>query len=806
MRGSLERMAQCMLISALSLYWLPDGLLFTLPASCLTIAIVSVLYLASQTCTASWITHSLHILLCLMICLGYTHYQARQLLAQADAIVHLPKKIHTRFKIVEVIHQHPMQTYIASAQLDANQPEQRLYLHASLPQPLQRGEVWQGELTLKPLAARLNDGGMDRQRWYFAQRITARASVKRAVKIQQALTWRDQWIQTVSKQTDGLTYQGLLMALAFGERAGLAQPLLQIYQKTNTAHLLAISGLHIGLAMSLGYGLMRLLQLILPLRWITPGLPQMAGILLALSYAYLAGFSIPTTRACLALCLVIACRMSRYHYTVWQLWQIVIATLLLLDPLNVLSLSFWLSVSAVTILIIWYQIFPLTLIQWRGNPLQASPWRRVYSLIALLHAQLGLLWLLTPIQLGLFTGLSIGSVMANLVAVPFYTVLLVPIILFAVFSQGAFASWQIADNLVHDITLFLRILQPLWWSLSAQQSVLISTIFALLLLAAIWYVYRSKQQTQHTLLLPDTIKKQTRGFHLIANPTLPRTLQMSLYFGLTGFIFISWLTIIYSNRHTSDWRLTTLDVGQGLSVLISKNGRGVLYDTGAAWRHGSMAQSEILPYLQRQGIQLDYLIISHDDNDHAGGAKTILQHAPDIHLITASTQNYGKKDRTFCLAGKQWQWQGLTFRVLAPQKITKRAKNTDSCVLLLSDGKYHVLLTGDADIASEKRFASQLNKIDVLQVGHHGSKTSTGHRLLRQTHPDIALISSARWNPWHFPHPTVTARLAHYHSQIYHTAEAGQITLTFTPSHIQVHTARTEFSPWYRRLIGLETK
>ena len=132
-------------------------------------------------------------------------------------------------------------------------------------------------------------------------------------------------------------------------------------------------------------------------------------------------------------------------------------------------------------------------------------------------------------------------------------------------------------------------------------------------------------------------------------------------------------------------------------------------------------------------------------------AKTILTAYSEIDLITPSRKSYGEMHRTFCLQGKQWQWRGLDFKVLSPTQITDRAENPQSCVILFTDGQYQILLTGDADVATERSFAEKLGKINVLQVGHHGSKTSTGEILLAQTKPDIALISSGRWNDVEFP-------------------------------------------------------
>lgn len=123
-------------------------------------------------------------------------------------------------------------------------------------------------------------------------------------------------------------------------------------------------------------------------------------------------------------------------------------------------------------------------------------------------------------------------------------------------------------------------------------------------------------------------------------------------------------------------------------------------------------------------------------------------------------------------------------------------------MLLVDDGRHSLLLTGDADIAAEQRFSQPLDKIDVLQVGHHGSKTSTGSRFVGKIQPKIALISSGRWNPWRFPHQDVVQRLEGAQSAVYNSAVFGQISVRFYGDKMQIHTARTRFSPWYQRQIG----
>ena len=474
-----------------------------------------------------------------------------------------------------------------------------------------------------------------------------------------------------------------------------------------------------------------------------------------------------------------------------------------------LSTSFWLSVGAVTCLIIWYQCFPLSLLHWRGKPLTSSPWRKVRYIFGLFHLQLGLLWLFTPIQLFFFNGISLNSFIANLIAVPLYSFILVPLVLFAVLTQGSWNTWWLANDLAEKITALLAPLQDHWLAISLSQSLWITLVLTCLFLGLLYYVYKPQKPLSSPLELAKYAR--LKGFHLAAECTLSFSLKKTIYGLGCGLIVFCSTTLAHYSLSRPNWQLDTLDVGQGLATLIVKDGKSVLYDTGSSWAGGSMAQLEILPYLQRQGIQLEWLILSHDDNDHSGGARAILSAYPDIQLTTASQKRYGEKntaenDRTFCLAGKQWTWQGLSFTVLSPDNIVPRAENPDSCTLLLNDGKHHILLTGDADLSVEYKILPKLDKIHVLQVGHHGSKTSTGEAFVRHTQPDIALISSSRWNPWHFPHQTVIDRLTQHHAKLYNTAEDGQIRVLFEKNDIKIQTARAEFSPWYSRLIGLTGK
>ena len=789
-----------LIVSALSLLVVPDFLLFTWQQ-----AGVSILMLVMTAFCFHWFNYFKARNFCMsailfLITLAYAHSPALSLLGQAEKISSLPNKITLDLHISEILHQQDYQTLVAITSLFDGKAQQ-IFINWRAPEKPQLGEVWRADVKFRPISARLNHRGFDRQQWYFSKRIIAVGNVKSAVKIGDDFSFRTHFLQNSLKQTEGLSLQGLLIALAFGERAWLDDKTWLIYQQTNTAHLIAISGLHIGLAMGIGFFFARFLQLALPTRFISPWFPLCFGVLIDLGYAYLAGFSLPTFRAMMALLFIAILQCSRRYYAPSQMLCLVVAFLLFCDPLMPLSVSFWLSVGAVTCLIVWYRYVPLSIIEWQHKKLSS----KVRWILGLFHLQLGLLILFTPIQLFFFNGLALNGFLANLIAVPLYSFLLVPLILFAVLTHGAFFPWHLANVIAQGITQYLSFFQGSYVPISINLSLILTALLSLVFGGVLYGLYFASQgKTKNTPL------KLSRFFTLNHTKILSAKDYKQALLGVILIFSMCMSTLGYRYFTKPKWQLDTLDVGQGLATLIVKEGKGVLYDTGPAWQSGigasSMAELEILPYIQREGIEIETLILSHDDNDHSGGAKAILAVYPEIELITPSRKNYGETHRTFCLQGKQWQWRGLDFKILSPAQITDRAENPQSCVILFTDGQHQILLTGDADVATERSFAENLGKINVLQVGHHGSKTSTGEILLAQTKPDIALISSGRWNPWNFPHPTVIERLNRYQSAVENTAISGHIRLNFTEKGIEIEKARRDFSPWFARVIGLSPK
>ena len=794
---TLFQFACLLLLSAFSLLYLPRwALISTSTALILAGGAVMTAYLAARFKFLRLRLYAIQLLVLFLAC-GYFHHQASTLLEQAEQTAQLPDKQSLHLKILSIQHQQQYQTLIAEGKLCNDCVPQRLFVYWQAQSEPQIGEVWQTEGRLRPIAARLNFAGFDRQQWFLAHRITAVFQVKQASRKANAEDWRARALARAKQATADLTQQGLLLALGFGERAWLPSADWQMYQQTNTAHLIAISGLHIGLAMGLGFMLVRLLQVFFPTRWIHPPLAQYGGLLMAGLYASLAGFSIPTARALLALSLLLAGQLGRRHYSPLQWLSLVVVGLALADPLIVLSSSFWLSAGAVLGLLLWYRYVPLSLLQFNGKPLWGV-WRHLFGL---LHLQIGLLIFFTPLQCYFFHGLAANGFVANLLAVPFYSFLLVPLVLFAVLSDGALWSWQVADGLAQFISRLLHLLNGSWLNLSIIQSLLLTAVLALFFGLLLCWIYSAKR-------MPPLLSVKSKGLSLSSQRSLPVNYRRELQWGITSLIVLCLSIAGWQHSQAANWRLMMFDVGQGLAMGLFKENRGLLFDTGGSWANGSMAQTEILPYLQRQGITIEQVILSHDDNDHAGGINAIFEAFPFAQFISPSYKAYTKvatTQRQLCQQGQRWQWLTADFSVLWPPQAVSRAKNADSCVVLVRLGDFQILLTGDADLSAEAAFSHAVPKLDVLQVGHHGSKTASSEQLIKQAQPKTALISSGRFNPWHFPHQTVLDRLSLHQADIYNSGWSGAVQVDFSDK-MTVTLARDPLSPWFSSIIGLSAK
>ncbi|MBL4940778.1 MAG: DNA internalization-related competence protein ComEC/Rec2 [Colwellia sp.] len=655
---------------------------------------------------------------------------------------------------------------------------------------LQQGQTALLKAKFKPSHGLANLGGFSYQTWLNSKSISATGyvinhknnqllTVNKTIRQQLFSDYKKLLYKSDSKFNSTFDHElaPLLLALGFGSRSDLNQDLWQVLQATGTGHLIAISGLHIGLVATGSYFFIMLLVQLLPLsrfansqqlqqfnsRYLAIGL----SMAVALSYGYLAGFSLPTIRALVMISLYWCMRLLAIKISIKRWLLLTLFLITLTTPFSLFTASFWLSVYAVTVIF-------LTLWRFKSALSTGQPWWRFIK--GLVVIQLSLTLMLLPISAVFFQQISVLSLLANIIAVPWMSFISIPLCLLSVFLM------PISEVLSQFfIMLCLETLQLLWYYLSylSTQSwaeIALSSIqVQLLVLAGLLSVVLLFFQPNH-----------------IFNVRHMLTLFCALFIviGISSFTG-------QVNKKSKNWQLIVFDVGQGLSVLIQRQHRAILYDTGASYASGfNMVEAVVLPYLQHANIkQLDKVIISHSDNDHAGGLAILQQSITITELIYNINKD---KDSSVCLQGKTAYWQGLTLEMLWPPTVVGE-KNNDSCVLLISDGKHMVLLTGDISKKVEAKLIEEYPKlnVDVLVVPHHGSKTSSSAVFISHINPQLAIVSSGFLNRWRMPVADVVKRYQESNIQLLNSAESGQIIINFSEKGITRQTYRDDLWPFW---------
>jgi competence protein ComEC len=622
-------------------------------------------------------------------------------------------------------------------------------------QDVRGAECWRFTLRVRAPHGSLNPGAFDYEAWLLRQHIGATATVRAAERCAMpgpaVLGVRQRLADRLRGALPGRASTALLAALTLGDRSGIPAADWELFRQTGTTHLVAISGFNIAIVAGVAYFACRWLWALVPslsLRLPAPRAGLAGAALLAGAYALLAGAEPPVQRAVLMLWLVLvaaAChRLAQPSRVLALAWLLVLAA----DPLAVASPGLWLSFGAVG------AIFYVSLGRLRPPP----------SWHGLVLLQLLIALALAPLSLWFFQGSSWVGPFVNLLAVPFFAAL-TP---FALAALLAHLLWPAAG---------LPLLEAAAWALDVFHAALQACMH----LPQLWVAASPP---------PAALAAAAVGVALLFAPRgLPSR--------ALGVLCLLPMLATARMPVRGDFELTALDVGQGLAVVIRTPHHALLYDAGPAFDEGFDAGASVVaPFLLRAGVrELDLLMLSHGDNDHAGGVAAVRE-----RLRVRREIGTGRGEP--CRAGQRWEWDGVRFEVLHPAAAGEG--NDASCVLRVA-GSWTALLPGDIEAAAESELLAahpSAVRADVLLAPHHGSRTSSSPAFVSAVRPQLVIHAAGWRHHFRHPRPQIVARYAALGARQAVTGQGGAVTVWRENGRLEVREHRREAARFWNAPAG----
>lgn len=641
------------------------------------------------------------------------------------------------------------------------------YQTALRPQP---GELWHLRVRLRAPHGFANPGGHDYEARLLREAIGATGYVGDSTDNRRLDRARGYWILRLralvaERLAQAGAYSprlGIVQGLAVGETARVPNDQWRVFATTGTTHLMAISGLHIGMVAWLGAWLAGRGARFLPLqRWRVTlvGVHAVFGMAAALGYSALAGFSIPTQRTLIMLCAFFGARLARREVWPARGFALAVIGVLLIDPFAPLASGFWLSFGAVAV------IFLAT-----THPGIESLRARGYEFVRL---QAIVTVGLAPVLIGTFGTVSVVAPFVNALAIPLFTLLLVPAVLIA--SAMLLLSEQLGSAL---LWVPLKLLEVLWPALE--------WIGALPL--ALWSLPQLPWWAFVLLVL---------GVFVVLAPGIAATRYAGVLLCLPAACWQA------PRPASGAFTLHLLDVGQGLAIVVTTQRHTLVYDTGPAFRSGRDAgEMVVVPFLHARGVRhLDAVIVSHGDADHVGGLESLGARLSIRHLLLGPSVT-SRTQTTRCTAGQRWEWDGVRFEMIYPPPDLEAVRRNDSsCVLRIDARGGSAVLLGDIEREAERWLVDSqaIRSADIAIVPHHGSRTSSSAELIAQIRPRFALVSAGFGNQWGFPKPDVLARWHAGGAATFQTADSGALEIDVTAAGVHAPRAyRKEFPRYWR--------
>jgi competence protein ComEC len=535
---------------------------------------------------------------------------------------------------------------------------------------------------------------------------------------------------------------GIVAGLSVGLQDALSPGQWRDLARSGTSHLMAISGTHIGMLAALA-------------AWIAGGLQRLrqrrgahgtvrdaalvAGSLAATGYASLAGWSVPTQRTAIMIAVVAGALRLRRRLAAGDALALGAVAVLALEPLAPLAPGFWLSFGAVA-----------AILHATGGTFDRPGVARSY-----VQVQVAVTAGLVPALAACFGSVSIVAAAVNLVAIPLYTLLIVPAVL---------AATALLVTLPDAGTVAM---QGVAWLVEATWPVIgVPASWSL----ATWGV---------SGVTPWSGAVMAAGAAATLAP-LPAPGR------LAGLLLLV-AACAWRPQPPAEGaaRLALLDVGQGLAAIIETRRHVLVYDSGPSFRTGSDTGALVVePYLRHRGRRrIDTLVASHDDLDHAGGAGSLARSLPVAQRVASGRSLDALGPTARCTRGARWSWDGVSLEWLHPAADARVGDNDGSCVLLVRAGPHAALLTGDIERRAEAEIVARARpgRIDVLLVPHHGSRTSSTAAFVAATRPSWALVPAGHRNRWGFPKPEVVQRWQDAGATVLVQSATGSIEFALDP-------------------------
>lgn len=598
------------------------------------------------------------------------------------------------------------------------------------------GDYWCFKTHLKLAHGLANPGGFDFELWSLLQGIQALGNVSAKHATLHPHRHRHYYIEASRQRLldtlhalPDIKVRGLIAALTLGVRE-MPDAMRILYQRAGISHLIAISGLHVGLIAGVAYLLFYFIFKLTLVNYQRPhaDLASCGALLSAGCYALLAGLSLPTQRALMMLALASLARLRRVKISLSQNVQAVFFISVMINPWCLFDISFCLSFIAVVMIL-------LSLVNYTKSPWS---WCRLQ-----LTVSLGLL----PITCWVFKTVSLIGVFINFFAIPWVSFIILPASLLVLLTHYF-------SGLNHLVVWFTHLnIQVFHWIILQCLKIPYATL-SLTLLSNWQFI------TLYLIVLLIIAPKQW--------PAKPLVLFLIPIFCYPYF------------ARNDDTRLTVLDVGQGLSVIFQYRDRVLIYDTGPRYGQADAGERVIIPFLQQMNLQqVDTIVISHGDLDHRGGLASLVKHYAVRHLYSSEPHRLRLQSVQNCQRGQHWRWDHIHFDMLHPGDGWRG--NNASCVLSISFNGYRIILPGDIEARAESQIASLLPQAyptTVLLAPHHGSKTSSSDNLLTRLQPRYIVFSAGHQNRFHFPHRQVTEKVCQ-HAVCFNTARDGAVQFTF---------------------------